>query len=134
MTTRQATCNCSQLHLACEGEPKRISMCHCLECQRRTGGVFANQAWFGRDQVVSMSGSATEYKRVSDSGKTLAFHFCPICGSTVYWEAEAFPGLVAVAVGSFADPNFPAPGFSVWERRQHNWVEASFDMSIQRSK
>src|SRR5262245_27127717 len=37
MTTRRAACSCGQLHLAIEGEPSRISMCHCLECQRRTG-------------------------------------------------------------------------------------------------
>jgi hypothetical protein len=45
MTTRHATCNCGQLRLTIEGEPSRISMCHCLECQRRTGAV---KPYFGR--------------------------------------------------------------------------------------
>ena len=44
MTTRRAACNCGQLSLTAEGEPVRISMCHCLECQRRTGAVSSNQA------------------------------------------------------------------------------------------
>src|SRR5258707_8613238 len=39
MPTRRAACNCGQLPLTCEGEPVRISTCHCLECQRRTGAV-----------------------------------------------------------------------------------------------
>jgi len=26
-------------------------------------------------------------------------------------------------MGAFADPGFPAPGISVYERRQHPWVE-----------
>ena len=43
MTTRRAACSCGQLHLTIEGEPSRISMCHCLECQRRTGAVISNQ-------------------------------------------------------------------------------------------
>jgi len=43
------------------------------------------------------------------SGNTLTYYFCPTCGSTVYWENEDFPGIVAVAIGNFADPNFPAP-------------------------
>jgi hypothetical protein len=38
MTTRHAARNCGQLRLTIEGQPSRISMCHCLECQRRTGG------------------------------------------------------------------------------------------------
>ena len=44
MTTRHAACSCGQLHLTIEGESARISMCHCLACQRRTGAVFGNQA------------------------------------------------------------------------------------------
>ena len=50
MTTRRAACSCGQLHLTIEGEPSRISMCHCLECQRRTGAVISNQARFRREQ------------------------------------------------------------------------------------
>ena len=32
MPTRHAACSCGQLYLTIEGEPSRISMCHCLEC------------------------------------------------------------------------------------------------------
>ena len=42
MTVQRAACSCGQLHLTIEGEPVRISMCHCLECQRRTGAVLSN--------------------------------------------------------------------------------------------
>ena len=123
MMTRRAACSCGQLHLTCEGDPLRISMCHCLECQRRTGAVFGNQAWFEKQQIT-VSGSSTKFSRSSDEDRLVSFQFCPVCGSTVYWEAERFPGLMAVAVGSFADPAFPAPKHSGWERRRHNWVEA----------
>jgi len=50
--TRRATCSCGQLHLTIEGEPSRIAMCHCLECQRRTGAVISNQARFRRQISV----------------------------------------------------------------------------------
>ena len=46
MTTRHAACSCGQLHLTIGGESARISMCHCLACQRRTGAVISNQARF----------------------------------------------------------------------------------------
>ena len=81
MTTRRAACNCGQLCLTIEGEPSRISMCHCLECQRRTGAVISNQARFRREQVT-----------FAESGNALTFHFCSVCGSTIYWEGEGFPG------------------------------------------
>jgi hypothetical protein len=57
MTTRRAVCNCGQFHLTVDGEPSRISMCHCLECQRRTGAVISNQARF-RLEHVSFSGKS----------------------------------------------------------------------------
>jgi hypothetical protein len=121
-TTRRAACNCGQLNLTIEGEPARISMCHCLQCQRRTGAVISNQARFAREQIT-VAGQATEWVRSSDSGNALTFRFCPVCGSTVYWTGESFPGLVAVAIGTFADPTFPPPTIAVWEEARHPWVE-----------
>jgi hypothetical protein len=48
---------------------------------------------------------------------------CPECGSTVHWQLAQFPDVIAIAVGAFADPSFPAPKFSVYEERRHKWVE-----------
>src|ERR1700753_3389266 len=107
MTARIASCSCGQLRLACEGEPIRISICHCLECQKRTGSVFATQARFPRERVTT-HGRTTQWTRLGDSGQPATFHFCPICGATVYWEAGGTSESIAVAVGAFADPHFPA--------------------------
>ncbi len=120
MTTRTATCSCGQLRATCEGEPVRVSMCHCLECQKRTGSTFGAQArWPSSD--VAVEGRAMRFVRTADSGNTLTFHFCPDCGSTVYYRIDSAPDLTAVAIGAFADPNFPAPKFSVYEERKHAW-------------
>lgn len=121
--SRKASCSCGQLRVACAGDPVRISICHCLECQRRTGSVFGAQARFPRAQATII-GTTTAYRRGADSGNDIVFHFCPRCGSTVYWEPSAFPDLIAIATGMFADPGFPAPRFSVYERRRHPWVAA----------
>jgi len=69
----------------------------------------------------------------NESGKALTFHFCPACGSTVYWESESFPGYIAVAVGNFADPDFPAPSIAVWEQSRHPWVSLPPDTPPQRA-
>jgi hypothetical protein len=42
-------------------------MCHCLECQRRTGAVISNQARFRREQVT-FAGKATAWTRTAESG------------------------------------------------------------------
>ena len=121
MSTRIAACSCGQLKAEVSGEPVRISICHCLECQRRTGSVFGEQARYPRANV-SVTGLSTEYARVGDSGSRAVFHFCPTCGSTVYYELGDTADFLGIPVGAFADPGFPAPRVSVYEERMHGWV------------
>jgi hypothetical protein len=119
---RDAACSCGQLRVELDGEPVRISVCHCLACQRRTGSAFSVQARFLLDDA-RITGRSSEYVRLSDQGdQRRAFNFCPECGATLYYTTEAEPDLIAVPVGAFADPLFPAPSVSVWESRKHAWV------------
>ena len=83
--------------------------------------MISNQARFRREQVT-FAGKATDWMRIAESGNAVTFHFCPTCGPTVYWESEGFPGNVAVAIGNFADPSFPAPTIAVWKESRHPWV------------
>jgi len=43
------------------------------------------------------------------------YHFCPTCGSTVYWELSIAPNFVGAAVGGFTGPTFPPPIISGFE-------------------
>lgn len=121
MTQRLASCSCGRLTAQVVGEPVRISICHCLNCQRRTGGPFAEQARFRR-QDVTPSGVSSTYTITGDEGTHARFHFCPTCGATVYYEMDAMPDYLAIPVGAFAEPGFPAPTVSVYESRKHGWV------------
>ena len=49
---RVASCRCGQLTATCRGEPVRVSVCHCLNCQKRSGSAFAAQARWPDDQVT----------------------------------------------------------------------------------
>lgn len=122
MVTRTAKCACGRLSAGCEGEPELVSLCHCLECQRRTGAPYGIAAFFDRS-AVSPSGCSTVFERSSDAGYRVTHHFCSTCGSTVYWYPERMPDWIAVAVGAFADPAFPAPSRSVHLERRHHWLD-----------
>ncbi|MCP8939414.1 GFA family protein [Alsobacter sp. SYSU M60028] len=118
---RIAACSCGQLTAACEGEPVRVSICHCFACQRRTGSVFGVQSRWATKQVT-ITGEASEFVRRGDSGLDLRFRFCPRCGTTLWWTLERDPGLVVVAVGTFADPDFPPPTVAVYEDHGQAWT------------
>jgi hypothetical protein len=120
MTIREAQCCCGQLTATSTGEPARISVCHCLDCKRRTGSAFAYNATFEAGQVKT-SGGYKSFTRSSDEGFWGKHHFCPECGSTVFYEIERRPGMITIPVGAFADPDFPEPSFSVYGERRHAW-------------
>ena len=124
MPPRFASCSCGQLNAQVGGEPVRISICHCLACQRRTGSVFGQQARFLRADV-QLAGRSAVYVRTGDEGSRIRFHFCPECGSTVYYEPEGLDDFVAIPVGAFADPNFPSPTVSVYEERMPQLGDAA---------
>ena len=57
----------------------------------------------------------------------MTFHFCPECGSTLFWEPERMPPLIGVAVGAFADPSFPQPEQSVGSDNPARFIDAFVD-------
>jgi hypothetical protein len=122
MTEWTAACSCGQLSVTCVAQPVRVSICHCLACQRRTGSVFGEQARFKKEDIKEISGRSTLYVRVGDEGSEISFRFCLTCGATVYYTINSNPDLVAIPVGAFADPKFQTPTRSVYESRKHDWV------------
>ena len=122
LITRTASCRCGQLKASVIGEPVRVSVCHCLNCKKRSGSAFAVQARWPAEQV-SIVGRSSSHTTVADSGNISTHYFCPDCGSDVHYENHGkFDGLVAIPLGAFDDPYFASPSFSVWEKRKHDWV------------
>jgi hypothetical protein len=126
--TRIAHCCCGSVRAEVTGEPSLVAVCHCTECQRRTGSAFGVAAYFPKDQVHT-EGPSNVYMRGSDSGRKIELHFCPDCGASVFWYVEFLGDHVGVAFGAFADP-LPWPTLSVWETTRHPWV--TFDHELDR--
>ena len=103
---RMGECHCGALKAIATGEPERVYICHCIACQRRTGTAFHYGATF-RKERVRLDGVRKVYERGSDSGYPIRWHFCPDCGTTLYWEGDRNPAVCGVAVGAFPVDAFP---------------------------
>lgn len=121
MTTRTASCQCGGLTATSEGEPDVVSLCSCLNCQRRTGSAFGLTAIYQRE-AVTVSGAASHFSPTSESGNVAIMSFCPTCGSTVFWDRAGKPEVICIAVGAFADPTFPTPIRTVYDEHRHPWI------------
>ena len=125
--THTASCRCGQLKTTVTGEPVRVSVCHCLNCKKRSGSAFAAQARWP-EELVTIQGRSNSFELVADSGNRATFHFCPECGSDVHYDINGkFDGQIAIPLGAFDDPYFLSPKFSVWEDRKHDWLEITGD-------
>jgi hypothetical protein len=119
---RLAQCHCGSLRAITSGEPLSVGMCHCKRCQRRTGAIASGVAAFAKDQVT-IEGPTKVFERDGQSCRKVRFYFCPHCGTSLYWEADARPDFYILAVGAFADPNFPPPSVSIFEESKHTWLQ-----------
>ncbi len=132
MVERTASCLCGQLRVTVSGDPDRVNMCNCQECQRRSGSAFQIGALFDKAKLKAIEGDSNTYTRTAESGRSVELHFCPSCGVAVYFFAEVRPAWIGVHGGCFADPEFPAPNVVLWTEQKHHWltlpdVEMTFD-------
>ena len=121
MATHHTDCSCGSVKLTINGDPLRISICHCFECQKRTGSTYAMQARFKKEKV-SITGHTNCYLRTGDEGTQITFNFCPNCANVIYYVLDSQPEVYAVPVGLLCDPGFPKPNYSVYEERMHHWI------------
>ena len=120
--TRVARCACGGLTATAAGAPAGTHLCSCQECQRRSGSAFSYAGVYP-ESAVTIAGRSTSFRQTRDSGRWVELTFCPTCGVTLYWRVEAFPGMIGISAGCFADPDYPAPRRLFWAAKRHRWLE-----------
>ena len=68
MKSRVATCACGQLQVTCRGEPRKVSLCHCLDCQKRTGSAYGIAAFYLRENVDAEGDAGVDAGQDARSG------------------------------------------------------------------
>lgn len=124
-------CLCGAVRYRVLGHPTISVVCHCKFCQRRLGSAFATMAYFDQANIEFLQGKIKEYEHRSDeSGRRLRMGFCSHCGTTVTHTTEAHPGLRALAVGTFDDPDWVRIERHVWVRSKRPWISIPSDVAI----
>lgn len=125
--TRTARCLCGALTATARGEPAHVYLCACARCQIRSGSAFSYAAVFAAD-AVTVAGAHNAYRHTGESGRFVENHFCPACGTAVFFHSEALAGLIGIAAGCFAGGADAAhdmalaPQRMYWAARKRDWV------------
>ena len=109
------------------GDPQMVSSCCCTRCQRRTGSFFGVTAYFRPDQMAGVKGETATFHR--PDGET-TFHFCPRCGSSLWWVPDDEDDVIGLSGGAFSDPAFPAPSRMVWIEHRHPFVRTADGLTL----
>ena len=123
--TREAKCCCGACAIQVKGEPAINAICHCRNCQRRTGSAFGWSAYFKNEQVVATIGAFRTYSIKGDAGNEQSQErvFCGTCGTTLFWRSRDFEGLTGIAGGCFGEAApLPEPTMTVSNETRCAWV------------
>lgn len=111
MKQTRGGCLCGAVRLVARGEPKRVGLCHCLDCRKHSGTLFFAAAVFDR-AAVRFTGETRDRKNR---------HFCPTCGSSVFglWDEE-----VDLHLGALDEIDQFRPTYEFWTVRRDGWLPA----------
>ncbi|MBB5709909.1 GFA family protein [Sphingomonas xinjiangensis] len=107
-------CLCGDVRIEAMGRPRRVGVCHCLDCRKHHGAVFHASAIFPRG-AVTVHGETRSY-----GGR----HFCPRCGGSVFGGSD---GEVEIYLGMLDEPGRFTPTYELWTVRREPWLPALSD-------
>jgi hypothetical protein len=119
---------CGEVRFEAREDPLRVTVCHCLWCQRRTGSAFGVEVVFAAENIAVSGNSLVKYRHHSDeSGRWLDVEFCGKCGTNLGFTLEAAPGIRTLPAGAFDDPSWIATDRykfrQVYTRSRRDWPE-----------
>jgi hypothetical protein len=113
-------CACGAIRYSIASEPLFANHCQCRDCQRESGTGHGSYATFARDGVT-LTGEASRWDMVSDSGGVKTRAFCAVCGVPVYMTFAAQPGIFTIRAASLDEPARFKPQVVTYAARGHSW-------------
>ena len=123
----QGGCLCGAVRYACSAEPMFSGHCQCTDCRKDSGTGHGSHLAVPKG-AVTISGESKIFEKSADSGNTVTRRFCPECGSPLFSELSASPGLMIIKVGSLDDPSWAKPTMNIWTDSAQPWCELSDEL------
>jgi hypothetical protein len=115
-------CLCGKVRFSANADPIFVGLCHCRDCQKRSGGAFSAVIGLPSD-ALKLQGEMSSYRSTGDSGKSVVHSFCPACGSPIVGEAEVMPGVSMINVGTLDDPTIVKPVMQIYCDSALPWAQ-----------
>ena len=119
----QATggCNCGQLRYSITKEPLACYICHCHQCQKRTGSAFSMSLVMPAGGLEMTSGRAIEFERDLPDGAKNRSYTCAACHSRLYTQKTNSQTL-NLRAGTLDDTSRVRPIAQIWVSSAQPWA------------
>ena len=99
-------CLCGSVRFRAQGDPLMTNVCHCRQCQLRTGSAFGIGIYYYTDKVALLSGKLALYEYESERGNSWLFKRCKHCGTCIFTYQKKNNDRVGITGGTFDPPTF----------------------------
>lgn len=122
MTSIDGGCLCGSVHYSSHMAPLTTAVCHCIDCQKQSGSAFSVNVLVPAEGFVVEGSSLANYEKTGGSGLPVRRFFCSACGSALYAELAAMPGVLAIKAGTLSTAAQMQPGMHLWCASALPWV------------
>ncbi len=95
----KGACLCGAVSFEVEGELPPPDACHCTQCRKHSGHVFASTD-APRSAVTIHGADKVSWFRSSEKVRR---GFCSVCGSSLFWD-PIHRDVIGIAMGAFDPP------------------------------
>ena len=120
--TLQGGCACRAVRYELTERPLIVHACHCLDCQRLTGGAFVINLWIERDFVTLRGVAPRAFELKGGSGRAHEVSFCGRCGTYVWSRYASAGDALFVRAGTLDDPKAVRPDVHIFTRSKLPWL------------
>lgn len=117
-------CICGKLRYEVRDLPLAVLMCHCRNCQQRTGSAFSLSMLTYRKDFQVTAGESLSRDLPGGSGALHRQHICPECFTRTHTEMLAHPDIINVRPGTLDEPEIARPVAQLWTSLAQSWAVA----------
>lgn len=117
-------CFCGEVTFEAELDPTRVGLCHCIDCQKVSGGAFRMIAIVDAAGFKITKGTPATFIKTAESGNRRVQAFCGTCASALYACADVDnPPNYNLRVGVLDRREDLTPHFEAWRQSALDWVK-----------
>ena len=115
-------CACGAVRYRLTSAPMFVNCCHCLDCQRQTGGAFAINGIIETDRIVLEKAHPVPVSMPTDSGRPHDVYRCETCQTALWSDYGRRKVISFLRVATLDDPTAIAPDAHIFTRSKQPWV------------